>query len=540
MKKLLTIVWVFSLNGYAVELKEGIGYGAGDTTQEAIEVAKRDAVLNAAGMSVDVNAQSSEDQLLDKKLWMRGCGVLWKYETIEKGESIGGTYARVKAQIEPYPLTRPLKEATTLGFKVKSESRDKIIKSAVAGLKRAPIDVMVVGFGKDRDAALKMAWYNAVGEAVGRFYEISSKLENGEIARDQSMEISNGYVESCEIVEEQTLESGTVRILIRAKVREGSDYQESDSTPPCRAFSLSMRKSDAKTLFMTELDNMKSVVPYLYEIKITDISDAGSGNAWVSYRIGVNWDVYNSVFMPRFIQVLMRVTEKDPVELTGIGSFNEAENDVFVKIPNRRSGADLFGVTIVDRVENGELAHAFNFTLAPELRRMLKEWKREVFLNGVLKFKVKDEEGLSKYESDEICVKAKKLHNTPIPYYAKGWGFWYDDLWMPILSDDDLSVSGTVMISVPTGVDVSNLKGALLPERPKVDRKAILAAAAATDDPTTKERIVCVLVRVFLELLLLIDFWLVKKTFKKNVFLGLIMLVVGGTVGLGLLALIIC
>ena len=82
MKKLLTIVWVFSLNGYAVELKEGIGYGAGDTTQEAIEVAKRDAVLNAAGMSVDVNAQSSEDQLLDKKLWMRGCGVLWKYETI--------------------------------------------------------------------------------------------------------------------------------------------------------------------------------------------------------------------------------------------------------------------------------------------------------------------------------------------------------------------------------------------------------------------------------------------------------------------------
>ena len=78
--------------------RQVIGYGSGDTLDQALFVAQGDAVLNS-GAKTTVDIEAGDEKLLGDKGIASNVVFLSKYKILEKGESFDGVYARIQATV---------------------------------------------------------------------------------------------------------------------------------------------------------------------------------------------------------------------------------------------------------------------------------------------------------------------------------------------------------------------------------------------------------------------------------------------------------
>jgi hypothetical protein len=78
--------------------RQVIGYGSGDTLEQALFVAQGDAVLNS-GAKTSVTVEIKGESLLGDKGVASNVVFLSEYKILEKGESFDGVYARIQATV---------------------------------------------------------------------------------------------------------------------------------------------------------------------------------------------------------------------------------------------------------------------------------------------------------------------------------------------------------------------------------------------------------------------------------------------------------
>ena len=78
--------------------RQVIGYGSGDTLEQALFVAQGDAVLNS-GAKTTVDIEAGDEKLLGDKGIASNVVFLSEYKILEKGESFDGVYARIQATV---------------------------------------------------------------------------------------------------------------------------------------------------------------------------------------------------------------------------------------------------------------------------------------------------------------------------------------------------------------------------------------------------------------------------------------------------------
>lgn len=80
--------------------------------------------------------------------------------------------------------------------------------------------VVARGVGKDKAAALKDAYRDAVERAVGLYVDAETVADNDELVQDQVLTHSNAYIESYDELGTKELDSGLVQVRISAVVRK--------------------------------------------------------------------------------------------------------------------------------------------------------------------------------------------------------------------------------------------------------------------------------------------------------------------------------
>lgn len=156
--------------GAKAELRQAIGYGVGDDLEQAIVVAKADAILNVEGRTT-VATEVANDRLVKDEGTSENDAYLISYEVIDKGESFDGTYVRIKA---------------------------KVSKDEYYVLKDGTTDVRGEGMAESAHDAVVMAICNAVVESGSRISTLV-KYEDDQLVADDVKVEARGAVVSCSI-----------------------------------------------------------------------------------------------------------------------------------------------------------------------------------------------------------------------------------------------------------------------------------------------------------------------------------------------------
>lgn len=159
---------LFALGGLA-ETGETTGYGTGDNRAQAIIDAKVDAILNFGG-TVSAKRVAQHDELVCDEEMTANSAYLISYEVIDQGESIEGTYVRIKAKV--------------------SNDADYTLKDGNA-------NVCGEGKGKTEDEAMAMAMCDAILES-GAIVRVAVKTENAQLAEHSARMEARGAIVSCE------------------------------------------------------------------------------------------------------------------------------------------------------------------------------------------------------------------------------------------------------------------------------------------------------------------------------------------------------
>ncbi len=183
---------LFALGGLAAT---GVttGYGTGDNRAQAVIDAKVDAVLNFGG-TVSAERVAQHDELVCDEETTTNTAYLISYEVIDHGESVEGTYVRIKARI--------------------SDEADYALKDGNAVVRGE-------GAGRTVDEATVMAMCDAILES-GAKVNVTIRNENAKLAEHSARMDGHGFIVSCE--------------------RETKNAEENAVTAYCRIL------SDAKSL----------------------------------------------------------------------------------------------------------------------------------------------------------------------------------------------------------------------------------------------------------------------------------------------------
>ena len=98
MKTILCGVVILLQSVIFATSRQVIGYGSGDTLEQALFVAQGDAVLNS-GAKTSVTVEINGESLLGDKGVASNVVFLSEYKILEKGESFDGVYARIQATV---------------------------------------------------------------------------------------------------------------------------------------------------------------------------------------------------------------------------------------------------------------------------------------------------------------------------------------------------------------------------------------------------------------------------------------------------------
>lgn len=159
---------LFALGGLA-ETGETTGYGTGDNRAQALIDAKVDAILNFGG-TVSAERVARHDELVRDEEKSENNAYLISYEVIDQGESIEGSYVRIKA---------------------------KVSNNADYALKDGNANVCGEGKGKTEDEAMVMAMCDAILES-GAKVRVAVKTENAQLAEHSARMEARGAIVSCE------------------------------------------------------------------------------------------------------------------------------------------------------------------------------------------------------------------------------------------------------------------------------------------------------------------------------------------------------
>lgn len=188
---------VFSLSAFAAlfasaemqsEVMEVVGYGVGDTFEEAVVVAKSDAVQNASGR-VTSQVTIERDKLNSMTGMSSNMVDMIEFTVIEKGDSFAGVSARIKAVVSKHGNFR-LKDGST--------------------------EITGTGRGKDDFEA----YCTALGELVlnsGCSIRAVSQYEEDDLVKDESIACGQGYVDNVQC-DPPSKADGMVVLRMRAPV----------------------------------------------------------------------------------------------------------------------------------------------------------------------------------------------------------------------------------------------------------------------------------------------------------------------------------
>ena len=126
-----------------------------------------------------------------------------------------------------------------------------------------------------------------------------------------------------------------------------------------------------------------------------------------------------------------------------------------------------------------------------------------------------------------------------MPYFARGWGFWFDDIWLPVISDKNAVIRGKIKADLSPAIRSGQLSIEKSNVKPILNMAAIKSARYGSDDPTFGEKLLNIIVRIGLVLILLLCFKLVILCFKGHWLLGLISLCVCGWIGIKVVILLL-
>lgn len=159
---------LFALGGLA-KTSVTTGYGTGDDRAQAIIDAKVDAVLNFGG-TVSAERVAQHDELVCDEETTTNAAYLISYEVIDQGESVEGTYVRIKARV--------------------SDIADYALKDGNATVRGE-------GTGKTEDEATIMAMCDAILES-GAKVNATIKNRNAQLAEHRASMDASGVIVSYE------------------------------------------------------------------------------------------------------------------------------------------------------------------------------------------------------------------------------------------------------------------------------------------------------------------------------------------------------
>lgn len=214
------------------------------------------------------------------------------------------------------------------------------IASAVAGTANTTKElqeVIATGLGANQDAALKNAWRNAVSQAVGSHVSAERLVENDELVRNEILTLSDGFVESYDVIGNPTNdEGGLVEVRIKAKVRRtelGTQLLKAGVNPDIRFDSKGLAaelqtKEDTREDAMVMLERLLNQFPEnVLETSLTARPkyDLGSKKVVLEIVTKVNKQKY-SAFTKELATMLQRVGGK--AEGTIIARLERREKQV--------------------------------------------------------------------------------------------------------------------------------------------------------------------------------------------------------------------
>lgn len=330
------------------------GFGSG---RDALDKALRDVMQKAVDSLTDYRWQVRNEKLIRDQFISKARVYIESYERIndqQPGRSSGGTI-RITAQVKRKELSDRLAEYTSRDCSgssgrvpyVHERPASSFLQSSGAAsggdkkkgsTDKDTISVTVKGSGINQDDALKNAYVNAIGKAVGTYIDSALQVENDEVLKDQILTHANAYIEKWEYIDDPEFKNGTVTVEIKAEIRRGAlieslgesrssksartstratKINEQLSTIHAQSVTDRRRSSDGAELLAKKLEDF-DLCSSLYEIELASnkgtVIQNKDGFVTMSYqfKVSVDIDKYLDECVPYLDAILTQVSAEEP------------------------------------------------------------------------------------------------------------------------------------------------------------------------------------------------------------------------------------